>query len=348
MTAYQGVVTQHAGVVNVTCAVQRLWALTPSDRVFQLASLSFDTCLLDITSTFLSGARLHLWQGNWRDEIVHSRCSVVQVTPSALSILQPSEMTSFRVIVPGGEALSLQLGTMWASSHSVFNAYGPTECSIEVAECQVSENDIVISIGFSHPRCNCFVLDDMKALAAEEFGELYIGGLCLSPGYLNRPDLTADRFVQSIAYPFGRLYKTGDRACWTKSGMLLCSGRLDQQVKLRGFRIELGEIESAAQVGKVEGAAAVIHTDPRQLVLYVTPETVDVNTLRESLKTELPVWMLPASIFSLEAFPFTANDKLDRLALAMGMQCTATQRTIETYPDVMRCLLVPRSDVPSV
>jgi hypothetical protein len=175
----------------------------------------------------------------------------------------------------------------------------------------------LVPIGAPIAGTQVYVLDaDLNLSAPGVAGELYLAGAGLARGYLDRPGLTAERFV---ANPFGpgRLYRTGDRVRWNAQGELDYLGRLDFQVKIRGLRIELGEIESrllavegvsdAAVVVQGEGAAA-------RLVAYVAPR-VEPEALRATLALSLPDYMVPSSIVALDALPLSANGKLDRKAL---------------------------------
>ena len=343
---------RHEGVVNVAHAVIMLWKLTKADSIFQLSSLSFDACLLDICASLFSGARLHLWDGDWRAALPRSRSTILQATPTVFDIVSPSDLAGFRVLVPGGEVLSLGTAKKWTDTHLVFNAYGPTECSIEISEGFIQAHDEHIHIGSPHPRCVCCITSgDMQLCAFGQTGKLFLGGICVAAGYLHRPELTKARFITSPWDIVGveRLYCTGDLACWTHTGTLLLKGREDNQVKLRGFRIELGEVESTAQEFGVEAATAVIQNsgDCQHLVLFVKPEVVNVARLREHCSNHLPHYMLPHSIIAVQRFPMTTSDKTDRLTMALP-DVEETHKVIRTHPFVRRCQVVDRTDAPGM
>ncbi len=349
----QGVLIRHEGVVNVVHTVTKLWEITEADSIFQLSSLSFDVCLLDCYSAICSGARLHLWHGDWKDALLSSKSTIMSTTPTVLEMLHPEELETLRVLVPGGEALSLNTARKWCDSHDLYNAYGPTECSIEVSEGFIQGHNTHIDIGAPHPRCVCVVgSQDLQSVAVGQTGELFLGGVCVADGYLNRPTLTHERFIQSpwVIPGADRMYRTGDLASWTKDGTLLCQGRMDQQVKLRGFRIELGEVESVALgVDGVESAVAVIQViDARQqLVLFVRPRDVETARVREHLSGHFPAFMVPYYIVPMRVFPSTTTGKMDRNALTSSNHDHLVS-VINSHPSVRHCVIIDRGDIPGV
>ena len=314
----KGALLLHRGAVNLATIFVQRWSLSAEDRIFQWASPSFDVAMWDYLLAFSSGARLVLWEGYWREELIKAQPSYVFLTPSALNTMSPSDLPSTRVIAVGGEQLPLGLATRWAKTHLIVNAYGPTEATVETCVADMSPDDSVVEIGPPLPNYQVYVLDNkMNPLPVGMVGELFIAGVGLAREYLGRPELTAARFLDN---PFGdgKLYRTGDFARWTERGTIVCLGRMDGQVKLRGQRIELEEIEfTAHDSGLVQSAAAMIHgaDNRQQLVLYVTPEDVVPNALVLALGRRLPPYMVPSLVVPLKSLPLTTSGKLDRKQL---------------------------------
>ena len=324
----KGVVVEHSSLANLIGNCLGHMDVTPSSRTFQLSSLSFDVSIGEIFMTLCSGACLVVADTrNWRDALLHSNTTHLCITPSALGLLHPRELPTMKRVSAGGEQLPAALAREWAAALTLVNGYGPTETTVYATMMPMSATVEEVSIGKPLPNYYCHVLDQqMQLLPIGVAGELHIGGAGVARGYLRRPELTSARFV---ANPFaeGRLYKSGDLARWREDGTLMCLGRIDQQVKLRGQRIELGEIEAAAREGcaQVESAAALVHTagSRQQLVLCVTPATVDTAVLRAALRDRLPVYMQPAVVVQLERMPLTSSDKVDTRALVREVEASA-------------------------
>ncbi|GIV97572.1 MAG: hypothetical protein KatS3mg057_2229 [Herpetosiphonaceae bacterium] len=265
--------------------------------------------------------------------------SLVKLTPAHLDVLRASlpaqAAANARLLVIGGEALygeSLRWWRAQAPQIRLVNEYGPTEtvvgcCVYEVPEGQPAGGAVPIGRPIANMRM--YVLDSqLQPVPVGVVGELYIGGVGVGRGYLNRPDLTAERFVPEPwgGEPGARMYRTGDLGRWRADGVLEYLGRMDQQIKLRGFRIELGEIEATlAAHPAVREAVVVLHEDQtdsgyrhQRLVAYVVPtagQTLDLGELTAFLQRSLPEYMLPATFIPLETLPLTANGKVDRRAL---------------------------------
>jgi thioesterase domain-containing protein/acyl carrier protein len=205
----------------------------------------------------------------------------------------------------------------------LWNMYGPTETTIWSTVHRVTSADGPIPIGRPIANTQTFVLDTYLNLTpAGTVGELYIGGAGLARGYLGRPELTQERFIQSPFDPHARLYRTGDIARWLPGGILECLGRVDNQVKIRGFRIELGEIEAVLSLHPgIRQCAAIAREDVPgnlQLVAYfeaLPGQTVNVSDLRALLEKSLPAYMIPSVFVPMEKLPLTNNGKIDRKSL---------------------------------
>ncbi len=283
-----------------------------------------------------------------RHGVTHMQC-----TPTLASMLLQGEdagaLASLRVLLIGGEAFPASLAAQLAqiSPAQIVNMYGPTETTIWSSTHAVDGRDESIPIGRPIANTELYVLDtERRPLPLGVAGELYIGGDGVTRGYLNRPELTAERFVPD---PFrkadgARLYRTGDLARWRPDGVMEFLGRIDHQVKIRGHRIELGEIESALtdHVGVREAVVIAREDIPGdvRLVGYVIPSEshalsfreagAAAKELREQLRARLPEFMVPSHFVVLEAFPQTPNRKIDRKALPSPIAATPVQSATET------------------
>jgi acyl-CoA synthetase (AMP-forming)/AMP-acid ligase II/acyl carrier protein len=256
---------------------------------------------------------------------------------------------ALRNVIFGGEALEPATLREWverrgAETPRLVNMYGITETTVHVTYRPLSREDVFggsgSPIGRAIPDLRLYVLDAARRpVPVGVPGELYVGGAGVARGYLDRPALTAERFVQN---PFGAgtLYRTGDRVQWMADGTLEYLGRLDEQVKIRGFRIELGEIEARlAEHPEVREAVVLAREDvpgDRRLVAYVVG-AVEMDALREHVRRGLPEYMVPGAFVVLDALPLTANGKLDRKALPAPELASAE----ETY-------VAPRTPVEEV
>ncbi|MCC3771375.1 amino acid adenylation domain-containing protein, partial [Streptomyces sp. UNOC14_S4] len=327
----KGVVVTHGGLANHIDWKIRLHALGAGDRVLQRTPVSFDAAVWEFFAPIASGATLVMApEGAERDPAVIVRAvteyqvTVLQLVPSVLRLLieEPGwdECASVRLLLSGGEQLHADLLTDVKAE--VWNAYGPTECTIEVAAGRHDPgvNAGNVSIGRPVDNLRLLVLDSNgEPVPTNIPGELYIGGAGVARGYLNRPDLTAERFVPD---PYGqdgaRLYRTGDRVRWRGDGNLEYIGRLDQQVKVDGVRVEPGEIEavlgshpdvSGAVVSTVRGADGTA-----RLAAYVCGGPAPAE-LRAFLRSRLPAPFVPSVFIPVDAFPLLPNGKADRSAL---------------------------------
>ncbi|WNV84491.1 non-ribosomal peptide synthetase [Umezawaea sp. Da 62-37] len=331
----KGVVIPHEALANLITDMCHRLSITKADRLLAVTTFGFDISNLEIFVPLVAGAKLIVADRDTvRDPMVlgalmvSSRTSVMQATPSlwqALVGMTPESLRKVRVVITGGEALSESLADqLRAAAHEVRNMYGPTETTIWST---VSDVDTAApgAPTICRPISNTkvYVLDSaLRPVPPNVPGELYIAGDGLARGYLNRTDLTSERF---LANPFGepgsRMYRTGDVVRWDSRGEIEFLGRKDHQVKVRGHRIELGEIEAALRAGAgVVDAVVTVGTDPgghQRLVGYlmVPAGEVDTAAVKRSLGVSLPEYMVPAALVVLPAFPLTPNGKVDRKAL---------------------------------
>jgi amino acid adenylation domain-containing protein/non-ribosomal peptide synthase protein (TIGR01720 family) len=341
----KGVVVTHRSLANHNQAIIRLFALTPHDRLLQLASPAFDMALEEILPILVAGGTLALRpdvlpEAQQLGELIDAYGITILDMPTAywhlwVDALEASQLpfpSSLRLVTPGGEAAS---GAAYAAFRRRagprvrwLNSYGPTEATISTTFFEpdpLSEEPVppVMPIGRPIDNVQVYILDrHLQPAPIGVPGELCIGGAGVARGYLNRPDLTNERFVvvEGLSEGSCRIYRTGDRARWLPDGNVEFLGRLDDQVKIRGYRIEPGEIEATLrQHPAVRDAAVIAHehrTGERRLAAYVVGEKgCRIDDLRSFLAERLPAYMIPAAFVIVDALPLTPNGKIDRRAL---------------------------------
>ncbi|MBB3120917.1 non-ribosomal peptide synthetase [Pseudoduganella violacea] len=344
----KGAANRHRSLYNRLAWMQQAYRLTPADTVLQKTPFSFDVSVWEFFWPLMIGARLviaapgeHREPARLRELICRHQVTTLHFVPSMLQAFLAHEgvtdCRSLTRIVCSGEALPAE------AQHGVFkllpqaalyNLYGPTEAAIDVTHwtCR-ADGGSQVPIGQPISQTKTYVLDgELNLVPAGVAGELYLGGIGLARGYLERSALTAERFAADPFDPLGgRLYRTGDLVRWNGEGQLEYLGRLDHQVKIRGLRIELGEIEAQllaqpelreAVVVAREGAAGT------RLVAYVSSQagaSCEASQIRERLAKLLPDYMVPSAIVVLETLPLNANGKIDRKALPEPEQQQASQ-----------------------
>nr|WP_221375296.1 non-ribosomal peptide synthetase [Actinoplanes polyasparticus] len=321
----KGVVVTHEGAAKLLATQQRRLGLDETTRSTLFASPSFDLAYWELCWALLSGGTLIVVPAELRvpgaplvDYLTKQEITQVALPPSVLGALPAGVRLPLGItLIAGTEEVPARLVERFAAGRRMFNAYGPTETSVNATLYQVPAVVTgTVPIGFPDPGQTAYVLDSgLNPVPPGTVGELYLGGLGLARGYLNRPGLTAERFVADpFAAPGRRMYRTGDLVRWNDEGALEFVGRADHQVKIRGFRVELGEIEAvvAAQPG-VRQAAVVLRTDNgvKRIVAYV----VGPDDLRAGVAAVLPDYMVPSAFVRLDALPVSVNGKLDRNAL---------------------------------
>ncbi|XTP10868.1 amino acid adenylation domain-containing protein [Streptomyces albus subsp. chlorinus] len=331
----KGVVVSHAAIDNRLRWMQHAYPLTPEDRVLQKTPSSFDVSVWEFFWPLREGAALVVLEpGGHRDPVRLARVirrqgvTVCHFVPSMLQAFvsepEAARCGGLRRVFCSGEALPRPAARAFARTlpgATLHNLYGPTEAAVDVTyhDC-APDAEGPVPIGRPVWNTRAYVLDAaLRPCPPGVPGELYLAGRQLADGYLNRPGLTAERFVADpFGPPGGRMYRTGDLARWTAEGELEYLGRTDDQVKLRGQRLELGEVEAAlAACAGVTGACATVREDgpgEQRLVGYVTGDA-EPAAVRAALARELPEHMVPSAVVALDAFPLTPNGKLDRRAL---------------------------------
>ncbi|HEX8559853.1 MAG TPA: amino acid adenylation domain-containing protein [Pyrinomonadaceae bacterium] len=331
----KGVEVSHRSVVNVLDAVRRQTAFGAADTLLAVSTLSFDIAATEIFMPLISGARVHVAgreaaaDGARLAELLGGvGATVMQGTPATWRILFAADWRGDArlKVFSTGEALDRALANqLLGSCAEVWNLYGPSETTIYSGVMRVNAGEGPVPIGPPIANTRFYVLDGfMNPAPVGIYGELWIGGDGLAQGYLNRPGLTAERFVPDpfSAEPGARLYKTGDAARYLEDGSLEFGGRLDHQVKVRGFRIELGEVEAALARHLRARAAVVVAREDRpgeqRLVAYVVCDegrSPSPGEWRDFLKESLPEYMIPSLFVRLDALPLSPNGKVNRRLL---------------------------------
>lgn len=339
----KGVMVEHRNVTRLFSSTESLFGFGPQDVWTMLHSFAFDFSVWEIWGALSYGGRLivvprHIARSidSFYHLVVSEQVTILNVTPSAFasfSSVQGQEPAphALRQIVFGGEALLPATLAPWyarAINHAtqLVNMYGITETTVHVTYRALSPLDASATgspIGQRLADLKLYLLDPaMQPVPHGAVGEIYVGGAGVARGYLQRPELTAERFIPNPFVPQERLYRTGDLARRLPSGELDFLGRADQQVKIRGFRIELGEIEARLRTlpGMREVAVLAREDVPgeRRLVAYYVAQddcAFSVTALIEVLMTQLPDYMVPAAYMRLDAMPLTRNGKLDRAAM---------------------------------
>lgn len=339
----KGVQVPQGSVVNFLHAMREQPAMSQEDRLLAITTLSFDISVLELFLPLTIGAQVVIADQasvvdgkQLRNLIDKHAITYMQATPSTWRMLLEDgwEGDCTLKALCGGEAFPRDLAKrLHSKCREVWNMYGPTETTVWSTAFQITDPDLPIYIGKPIANTQLYVLDsNMQQVPIGASGELYIGGAGVTCGYLNRPELTAERFVENPFFnPFKdyvnhRLYRTGDLVRYHADGNIQYLQRNDKQIKLRGHRIELGEIEyRLSQVNQVKQVVVVVREDqtnyPR-LVAYFVPQVAGSTSpdllpdlLRESLQRELPAYMIPQFFVQLDKLPQTANGKIDRKQL---------------------------------
>ncbi|HEU4963852.1 MAG TPA: amino acid adenylation domain-containing protein, partial [Bacilli bacterium] len=341
----KGALLRHANVVRLFNQTAQWYGFNADDVWTLFHSVAFDFSVWEIWGALLHGGTLVVVNPvvarsphDFRELLRKEQVTVLNQTPSAFTRLIQADLAqsatddlALRYVIFGGEALNYTSLQPWFDRHGyeqpqLVNMYGITETTVHVTYKPITAADFtegtVSNIGVPIPDLQVYLLDRFGQFSpVGAVGELYVGGKGLAQGYLNRPELTAERFIENRIEPHksAKLYKTGDIGRWLPTGELEYLGRSDQQVKIRGFRMELGEIES--RLRKVEGIddVAVVARNNQgetELVAYlVSKKELVVSEVKAQLQENLPDYMMPSAFVMMQALPLTSNGKLDRKAL---------------------------------
>ncbi|MEX2964620.1 amino acid adenylation domain-containing protein, partial [Microbulbifer sp. TYP-18] len=340
----KGVGLSHHSLCNLAVYQARQYGLGPHSRVLQFASIGFDAATWDWSMSLTRGAALHIITEEMvtcADRLGHAveahSITYSFIPPALLSSLAIEQFDSVGTLTVGGESPSREVLQPWLVGRRVFNAYGPTESTVVATTCEIQPDMDPPPIGGPIDNVCVYVLDpDKQLLPTGAVGELHIGGGGLARGYPERPGLTGEKFIPDSfsGCPGARLYCTGDLVRYRQDGKLMFVGRADEQVSLRGFRVELGEIEAVLRRlrGVVDAVANVVEAEQKRVIIaYFIPEGEEADGLSlacepteslsdqlgKYLRNQLPVYMVPAAVVELPAFPLMASGKVDKKRLPL-------------------------------
>jgi len=339
----KGVMIQHHSVVNRIAWMQKRYPLSEGEVVLQKTPFTFDVSVWELFWPLMSGGTVCMLEpGGEKEPVVIAQAieqynvSKVHFVPSMLAAFldylknSPSviqRLSSLKQVFSSGEVLLSvhvkQFYELFQYAHTTLhNLYGPTECTVDVLYYDCDKNNIpdVIPIGKPVDNTEAYILDNqLRLVPVGVAGELCIGGCLVGKGYLNKEDLTKEKFIHNPFKPNQIIYKTGDLAKWDDDGNIIYLGRNDFQVKIRGFRIELGEIENKMAEYPGVSSAAVVDMDSGSGKMlrgyYVADKEVSVEQWQDFLFDLLPEYMIPAQFVRLDAMPLLQNGKVDRKRL---------------------------------
>ena len=349
----KGVVSNHGNVVNHISWFCRAGGITCEDRIVLVSSYAFDLVYTAVYSCLIKGGNLHLinreiylWPEKFWNYVRDHRMTYLKSTPSFFQFMVNTPFFSaancchLKLIVIGGEPINITVVEKFFQAQGnlrIINHYGPTETTIGSVTYMIHAGEFASFqalpvIGRPIDNDLAYILGrNRELLPVGVPGEIYIAGAGICPGYLNQPELTAEKFYRfnkfNRSYRSNRsyiLYRTGDLGRWLPNGTIQCLGRVDRQVKIRGFRIELPEIENyLRQLNHIEDAAVVIKetAGEKSLWAYIVPaggkgeKSFDIPALMSSLEQQLPSYMVPAQIIPIASIPLTPNGKIDQRRL---------------------------------
>jgi amino acid adenylation domain-containing protein len=339
----KGVMIEHRSIINTLHWRKNQYCFDEKDATLQLPSFSFDSSVEDIFTPLISGSRLVLIHARQRFDVNYLKMLLVNLRVTHFLILPnlyrtyidaiPESLRGMKTITVAGENFSEDLVKHHFERLSrvrLFNEYGPTENSVCSTVYEFTPGQTRILIGKPIANVNCYIVNPYWKLNPVGIpGELCVSGEGISRGYLNNPELTAEKFIDCHHLSFNihhsKLYCTGDLARWlddgspadgAAKGVIEFLGRIDNQVKIRGFRIELGEIETRLLMhNKIKDAVVIADAAICAYIVPTAPETLNMSELREYLSGLLPAYMVPTFFVQLERIPLTPNGKINRRAL---------------------------------
>ena len=360
----KGIMIEHRALVNYLWWARKTYICHQDESFALYSSIAFDLTVTSIFTPLINGNRIVIYRDN-EHEFVFQRiirenvCSIVKATPSHLALLDhtPVEASCLRCLIVGGEDFRTKTAqALWrkfGGRLQIFNEYGPTEATVG---CMVHEyvagRDTAASVPIGHPIDNMQVYRltaQLQPVPEESVAEMYVAGDGLARGYLNRGDLTAEKFLANPLCPQSTMYRTGDLAR-SHNGTVEYLGRVDEQVKIHGYRIELAEIESTLLKHEaVKQAVVIFKTGPQEQKYLVAFVQLRLRLLMIELKRflaqSLPAFMIPTFIVEQQDFPLSSNGKIDRSVLA---QCAMDDRLWEEVsadPEIERELIKTLKEV---
>lgn len=337
----KGVMNINKGLVNLLCYMQEIYPLAEEDVILQKTSYVFDASFWELTWWGVTGASVALIPPRGEkdptiiyDEIVKYGVTTLQFVPSMLNMfltyldgcMEKCNFSKIKYIFSIGEALNVNtvnkirdIIDIKNKNIKLINQYGPTEASVAVTYFECKQKANMVPIGKPMSNIQIYILNQKRLCGIGIPGELYIAGDGLALGYLNRKELTDEKFKPTL-YGNGKMYSTGDMARWLPDGNIEFLGRIDEQVKIRGCLVELGEIENQiCKIKDVKACAVISKADDRGIksiyAYLVSDSSIDILQIKKNLGKFLPEYMIPAYIGQIEKIPVTINGKLDKKAL---------------------------------
>src|SRR5215467_11929335 len=357
----KGVGIGHASICNFVRIAAELYGYAPSDRIYQGMTIAFDFSVEEIWVPLMAGSALvpgpagtTLMGDELVDFLCEHRVNVMACSPTLLATIE-QDVPDLRILLVGGEACPQNLVARWyRPGRRILNTYGPTEATVTATMTELRP-DKPITIGVPLPTYSIVILDphEDKTVPIGELGEIGIAGIGLALGYINRNDLTMQKFIRDFLHiennPSGRIYRTGDLGRIDENGVIDYRGRIDTQVKIRGYRIELKEIETVLLDLPQVSQAAVTTFEPEEGVVeivayYALKQGIELSRseISQALRSKLPVYMVPAFLEQVDAIPMTLSNKADYKRLPKPQQLqrfsAATQKYIPPKTDRERML----------
>jgi amino acid adenylation domain-containing protein len=341
----KGVLIEHRNVINLIAYQSQYFNIEKGEQILLFSSFSFDASVEQMYLSLFNAGTLHVVSKSdlfntqkLQQILVEREITHLHAVPSFVREIPFTPNTKLKRIISGGDVFDKKITDTWGNRGiHLINEYGPTETTVTSIQTDLQEAIDKEHIGKPLGNTQCYIVDESNHIQPiGVYGELWIGGDGVARGYLNREELTQERFTDN---PFGegRIYKTGDIARWLPDGNIDFLGRIDHQVKIRGFRIELGEIESCInQHAKIERSVVVAKQDDahKYLVAFcVAQDGMNINTreVRDFVQQQLPEYMVPSFIVFLDAIPLTANGKEDKKKL-MAYEVEANTSNSYTAP----------------
>lgn len=346
----KGIVITQKNICHFLRSENHVLGIEQQDKVYQGFSVAFDMSFEEIWLSYLVGATLWIAPKSLVTDperlcktLQQEQITVLHAVPTLLALF-PEDVPNLRIINLGGEMCPDSLVERWAlPHHKMFNTYGPTETTV-TASLELLQRGKPVTIGKPLPNYGMLVINAERELLAQgETGELCIFGPSVAPGYLGRPDLTADKFIDNpwaMSADEENLYRTGDLAKIDELGQVHCLGRADDQVKIRGFRVELGEIEAAlCDIDGIGTAAVILRAEEGmdQLIAFIAAEidakqAIEIKQLRQLLSQRLPPYMVPNRFEIIEEVPRLLSGKIDRKALKARPLTSVVDRSESDQP----------------
>lgn len=323
----KGVMVEHKNVVNLIDSQTKQFGINESEKILQSSNYSFDASVEQIFLALLNGAGLYLIsKEKLMDEleleafIYQNKITHFHSVPSIVQKVKPDSKFDLKRVISGGETCPKTLADSWTGFCDFYNEYGPTETTVTSIEF-LNDPNTSFSIGKPIYNTQVYILDEvLNPLPIGAVGKIYISGDGVTRGYLNQPELTAEKFINNPFIAGTRMYDTGDLGRFLPNGNIDFFGRKDNQVKIRGFRIELGEIDNAfLSLENISQAFTLINEqeEDKFIVSYVVGNAINLTDLRDQLRLFLPEYMIPKHIIIVEEMPLTSNGKIDKNALLL-------------------------------